>query len=40
MIFVFDVFNQSPKKSYAKYGKCTDQETYVFGNSFSKILRK
>ena len=27
-IFVFNVFKQSPKKSYAKYGKCTDLQTY------------
>ena len=28
LIFILNVFNQSSKKRYAKYGKCKDLQTY------------
>ena len=49
MTFIFNVFNQCSKKSYAKYGKCTHLQTYfseknmwhsIARNGFSKNLRK
>ena len=49
--FILNVFNQSSKKGYAKYGKYADLQTFcrkeylaqqsgVLRNSFSKITRK
>ena len=42
LIFIFNVFNQFSKKSYAKYGKNTDLQTYFSEKSIwrsSQVFR-